>query len=131
MPARPVVRDFYALAMSADTHVLGPVRHCIFASRVIHSPLHHTRLSREGVERAVPTVQETAWVRELLNSQDALVDENVSDRRLVSHLEDGRSWPRVTRQVEMYPCEAAQLHAKGEWDIHIPAPSRTIRLRLS
>jgi hypothetical protein len=34
-----------------------------------------------------------------------LVDGNVSDRRMLSHLEDGRSWPRVTRQVEMYPCE--------------------------
>ena len=104
----------------------------IASSQVELSTAHFTTPdSGEGVERAVPTVQETAWFRELLNSQDALVDGNVSDRRMVSHLEDGRSWPRVTRQVEMYPCEAAQLHAKGEWDIHIPAPSRTIRLRLS
>lgn len=130
IPARSVARDVDALAMGADAHVLFLVCYCILASRVIHSPLYYTRLSGEGVERAIPTVQEIACVRELLNSQDALVDGDVSDRQMLSHLEDGRSWPRVTCQVEMDPREAAQLHAEGEWDIHVPARRRTIRLRL-
>lgn len=119
--------------MSADAHVLVLVRHCISASRIIHSPLGHTGLSREDVEveRAVPAVQEAAWVRESLDSQDALVDGNVSDRRMLSHLEDGRSWPRVACQVEMDPCKATQLHAEGERDVHVPARRRTIRLGLS